>query len=47
MNPEVQKLVDSGMSIRTAYRTVEKSRAEKNNKPGFNSDNETAKGEWV
>lgn len=47
INPEVQKLVDSGMSIRTAYRTVEKSRAEKNNKPDFNYERETHKGEWV
>ena len=47
MNPEVQKLVDSGMSIRTAYRTVEKTRAEKNNKPDFNYERETPKGEWV
>jgi hypothetical protein len=47
MNPEVQKLVDSGMSIRTAYRTVEKARAEKNNKPEFNYERETPKGEWV
>ena len=47
INPEVQKLVDSGMSIRTAYRTVEKARAEKNNKPEFDYDRETPKGEWV
>jgi hypothetical protein len=47
INPEVQKLVDSGMSIRTAYRTVEKTRAAKNNKPEFDYDKETPKGEWV
>lgn len=47
INTEVQKLVDSGMSIRTAYRTVEKARSEKNNKPDFNYERETPKGEWV
>ena len=47
MNPEVQRLVDAGMSIRTAYRTVEKAMAEKNNKPEFNYERETPKGEWV
>lgn len=47
INTEVQKLIDSGMSIRTAYRTVEKAMAEKNNKPDFNYERETPKGEWV
>jgi hypothetical protein len=47
INPEVQKLVDGGMSIRTAYRTVEKARAAKNKKPEFDYDKETPKGEWI
>ena len=48
INPEVQKLMDSGMSIRTAYRMVAHAKA--NNKvkeKEFDYERETPKGEWV
>ena len=47
INPEVQKLVDSGMSIRTAYRMVAHAKAENKVKQEFDYDRETPKGEWV
>lgn len=48
INPEVQKLVDEGMSVRTAYRMVSQhAKAENKVKQEFNYERETPKGEWV
>ena len=47
MNPEVQKLVDSGISVRQAYRMVAHAKAENKVKQEFDYDRETLKGEWV
>ena len=47
INPDVAKLVEQGCNVRKAYRMVEKTKAEKNNKPEFNYEAETPKGEWV
>ena len=46
MNPEVQKLMDAGMSERSAYRHVSATKPKKK-EPDFNYDRETPKGEWV
>lgn len=47
MNPEVQKLVDEGMSVRTAYRKAERLNADNKKNVEFNYERETPKGEWV
>ena len=47
MNTEVQKLVDSGISVRQAYRMVAHAKAENKVKLEFDYDRETPKGEWV
>ena len=47
MNTEVQKLVDSGISVRQAYRMVAHAKAENKVKQEFDYDRETPKGEWV
>ena len=46
INPEVQKLMDSGISQRTAYRHVAATKTKKK-EPEFDYDKETPKGEWV
>lgn len=45
-NPEVQKLMDSGMSERSAYRHAAATKHQKK-EPDFNYEAETPKGEWV
>jgi hypothetical protein len=45
-NPEVQKLMDAGMSERSAYRHVSATKPKKK-EPEFNYELETPKGEWV
>lgn len=45
INPEVRKLMDSGMSQRSAYRHAAATKKKK--EPEFNYDKETPKGEWV
>ena len=45
MNPEVRKLMDEGMSRRSAYRHV--AAKHKKKEPKFDYDKETPKGEWV
>ena len=52
INPEVRKLMDAGMSQRTAYRHVAATKPKKTTKPKkkepeFDYDKETPKGEWV
>lgn len=47
LNEEVQKLVDSGISVRQAYRMVAHAKADNKVKQEFNYDKETPKGEWV
>ena len=42
-----QKLVDSGISVRQAYRMVAHAKAENKVKQEFDYDRETPKGEWV
>ena len=46
INPEVRKLMDSGMSKRSAYRHVAATKHKKK-EPEFDYDKETPKGEWV
>ena len=46
INPEVRKLMDAGMSKRTAYRHAAATKTKKK-EPDFNYDKETPKGEWV
>ena len=46
INPEVQKLMDSGMSQRSAYRHAAATKPKKK-EPDFGYDKETPKGEWV
>lgn len=46
INPEIQKLMDLGMSQRSAYRHVAATNHKKK-KPEFDYDKETPKGEWV
>ena len=47
INEEVQKLVDSGMSVRKAYRKAERLNSDNKKKIEFNYEAETPKGEWV
>lgn len=46
INPEVRKLMDSGMTQRSAYRHVAATKPKKK-EPKFDYDKETPKGEWV
>ena len=46
INPEVQKLMDSKMSQRSAYRHAAATKPKKK-EPDFDYDKETPKGEWV
>ena len=46
INPEVQKLMDAGMSERSAYRHAAATKIKKK-EPDFDYDKETPKGEWV
>lgn len=46
INPEVAKLMDAGMSQRTAYRHIAATKTKKK-EPDFDYDKETPKGEWV
>ena len=46
INPEVRKLMDSGMSQRSAYRHAASTKPKKK-EPEFDYDKETPKGEWV
>ena len=46
INTEVQKLMDSGMSQRSAYRHAAATKPKKK-EPDFDYDKETPKGEWV
>lgn len=46
INPEVRKLMDSGMSQRSAYSHVAETKPKKK-EPEFDYDKETPKGEWV
>lgn len=46
MNPEVQKLMDAGMSERSAYRHIAAKKPKKK-EADFNYEAETPKGEWV
>lgn len=46
INPEVRKLMDSGMSKRSAYRHAASTKTKKK-EPEFNYEKETPKGEWV
>jgi uncharacterized protein YqgQ len=46
INPEVRKLMDAGMSQRSAYRHA-KAVKPKKKEPEFDYDKETPKGEWV
>lgn len=46
INPEVRKLMDSGMSQRYAYRHAASTKPKKK-EPEFDYDKETPKGEWV
>lgn len=46
INPEVRKLMDSGMSERSAYRHAAATKPKKK-EPDFNYDKQTPKGEWV
>ena len=46
INPEVAKLMDAGMSRRSAYRHAEATKPKKK-EPDFDYDKETPKGEWV
>ena len=46
INHEVRKLMDSGMSQRSAYRHVAATKPKKK-EPEFDYDKETPKGEWV
>jgi hypothetical protein len=46
INPEVLKLMDAGMSKRSAYRHAAATKP-KNKEPDFDYERETPKGEWV
>ena len=46
INHEVRKLMDAGMSERSAYRHVSATKPKKK-ESDFNYDKETPKGEWV
>ncbi len=46
INPEVRKLMDSGMSQRSAYRHAASTKNKKK-EPKFDYDKYTPKGEWV
>ena len=46
INPEVRKLMDSGMSERSAYRHAAATKP-KNKEPDFDYERNTPKGEWV
>lgn len=46
INPEVRKLMNAGMSKRTAYRHAAATNPKKK-ESDFNYDKETPKGEWV
>lgn len=46
INPEIQKLMDSGMSQRSAYRHAAATKPKKKESE-FDYDKETPKGEWV
>ena len=46
INTEVQNLMDSGMSRRSAYRHAAATNKKKK-EPDFDYDKETPKGEWV
>lgn len=46
IKPEVRKLMDSGMSQRSAYRHAASTKLKKK-EPEFDYDKETPKGEWV
>lgn len=46
INPEIRKLMDAGMSQRSAYRHVAATKPKKK-EPKFDYDKETPKGEWV
>lgn len=46
INPEIRKLMDAGMSRRTAYRRLAETNPKKK-EPEFDYDKETPKGEWV
>ena len=46
INPEVRKLMDAGMSKRTAYRHIAATKP-KNKEPDFDYERNTPKGEWV
>lgn len=47
VNPELKKLLDSGVSMRTAYRMLEATKTHKARKDRFDYDAHTPKGEWV
>lgn len=47
INSEVQKLVDSGVNIRKAYRMVAHAKADNKEEQKFDYERETPKGEWV
>lgn len=47
INPEVAKLVKHGYNVRTAYRIVERAKADNKKYKDFDYDKETPKGEWV
>lgn len=47
VNPELKKLLDSGMNIRTAYRTLAAQKANRGKQDSFDYEAETPKGEWV
>ena len=47
INTEVQKLIDSGIGVRQAYRKIENAKRAQEGKPKFDYDRETPKGEWV
>lgn len=47
INTEVQKLIDSGIGVRQAYRKIENAKMAQEGKPKFDYDRETPKGEWV
>lgn len=46
-NPKSQKLIDGGMNIRTAYRTIAAQKANREKQDIFDYDAHCPKGEWV
>ena len=46
-NPKLQKLVDGGMNIRTAYSTLAAQKANRGKQDSFDYEAQCPKGEWV